>query len=138
MYVDYFYISNTELSQSVIWKNSYLLILFIKKKDYIVKEYIYNIGLLMVNIEFIWRGWEMGRMVSFNKSFPPFCTMWNKCYISQVRIVARSLNVRHNLESILCHLKVKIGPSWWWLYCSWIYNYLCYQCLSPCKHFNTY
>ena len=86
MYVDYFYISNTELSQSVIWKNFYLLILFIKKKDYIVKEYIYNIGLLMVNIEFIWRGWEMGRMVSFSKSFPLFCTKSNKCYISQVRI----------------------------------------------------
>ena len=24
------------------------------------------------------------------------------------------------------------GPSWW-SYCSWIYNYLCNQCLSPLK-----
>ena len=23
------------------------------------------------------------------------------------------------------------GPSWSWSYSSWIYNYLCYQCLSP-------
>jgi len=23
------------------------------------------------------------------------------------------------------------GPSWLWSYCSWIYNYLCNQCLSP-------
>jgi hypothetical protein len=22
------------------------------------------------------------------------------------------------------------GPSWSWSYCSWIYNYLCNQCLS--------
>jgi len=26
---------------------------------------------------------------------------------------------------------LKQGPSWWWSYCSWIYNYLCNQCLSP-------
>ena len=25
------------------------------------------------------------------------------------------------------------GPSWSWLYGSWIYNYLCNQCLSPLK-----
>ena len=24
------------------------------------------------------------------------------------------------------------GPSWPWSYGSWIYNYLCNQCLSPC------
>jgi len=23
------------------------------------------------------------------------------------------------------------GPSWLWSYGSWIYNYLCNQCLSP-------
>ena len=25
------------------------------------------------------------------------------------------------------------GPSWSWSYVSWIYNYLCNQCLSPIK-----
>jgi hypothetical protein len=25
------------------------------------------------------------------------------------------------------------GPSWSWSYGSWIYNYLCNQCLSPLK-----
>ena len=29
---------------------------------------------------------------------------------------------------ILTHL---LGSSWPWSYCSWIYNYLCNQCLSP-------
>jgi len=27
----------------------------------------------------------------------------------------------------------KRGLSWLWSYGSWIYNYLCYQCLSPLK-----
>jgi hypothetical protein len=27
----------------------------------------------------------------------------------------------------------KVGPSWSWSYDSWIYNYLCNQCLSPLK-----
>ena len=29
------------------------------------------------------------------------------------------------------HLLVLLGPSWSWSYGSWIYNYLCNQCLSP-------
>jgi hypothetical protein len=28
------------------------------------------------------------------------------------------------------HLKTWMGQSWPWSYCSWIYNYLCNQCLS--------
>jgi hypothetical protein len=27
--------------------------------------------------------------------------------------------------------KIYLGPSWPWSYGSWIYNYLCSQCLSP-------
>ena len=27
--------------------------------------------------------------------------------------------------------KIYLGPSWPWSYGSWIYNYLCNQCLSP-------
>jgi len=26
---------------------------------------------------------------------------------------------------------ITVGPSWPWSYGSWIYNYLCNQCLSP-------
>jgi len=26
------------------------------------------------------------------------------------------------------------GQSWSWSYVSWIYNYLCKQCLSPLSH----
>ena len=42
---------------------------------------IYNIGLLIVNIEFIWRGWEMGWKTSISESFPPFRAESNKFYI---------------------------------------------------------
>jgi hypothetical protein len=31
---------------------------------------------------------------------------------------------------ITCNLTSKLGPSWSWSYGSWIYNYLCNQCLS--------
>jgi len=34
------------------------------------------------------------------------------------------------LTSILFY-KGPLGPSWPWSYDSWIYNYLCNQCLSP-------
>ena len=35
---------------------------------------------------------------------------------------------------LLCYfLNAEQGPSWSWLYGSWIYNYLCNQCLSPLK-----
>jgi len=27
----------------------------------------------------------------------------------------------------------ELTASWSWSYCSWIYNYLCNQCLSPLK-----
>ena len=31
----------------------------------------------------------------------------------------------------LSFTNISQGPSWLWLYGSWIYNYLCKQCLSP-------
>jgi hypothetical protein len=39
------------------------------------------------------------------------------------------------LSFVLCFVYFYIfsGPSWSWSYGSWIYNYLCNQCLSPLK-----
>ena len=31
----------------------------------------------------------------------------------------------------ICNMEIYPGPSWPWSYGSWIYNYLCNQCLSP-------
>ena len=37
-----------------------------------------------------------------------------------------------NFGHLAC-FKLKYGQSWSWSYGSWIYNYLCNQCLSPLK-----
>ena len=33
----------------------------------------------------------------------------------------------------ILHTNFRQGPLWSWSYSSWIYNYLCNQCLSPLK-----
>jgi len=45
------------------------------------KPYIYNIGVLTVNIEFMWRGLEPGGRRAFSKSFHPFRAKPHKFYI---------------------------------------------------------
>jgi hypothetical protein len=36
------------------------------------------------------------------------------------------------LSATVCNfIIIELGPSWLWSYGSWIYNYLCNQCLSP-------
>ena len=42
---------------------------------------IYNIGVLMVNIEFLWRGLEMGERRAFSESFHPFHAEPHEFYI---------------------------------------------------------
>ena len=39
--------------------------------------------------------------------------------------------VFHVFHSILQRTMIHMGPSWPWSYGSWIYSYLCNQCLSP-------
>ena len=39
--------------------------------------------------------------------------------------------LRQGEKKVEPHLHKKVGPSWPWSYGSWIYNYLCNQCLSP-------
>jgi len=41
------------------------------------------------------------------------------------------LYVYFNLFMLYCIQINPLGPSWPWSYGSWIYNYLCNQCLSP-------
>ena len=42
---------------------------------------IYNIGALIVNIEFMWRGLETGERQAFSESFQPFRAEPHKLYI---------------------------------------------------------
>ena len=37
------------------------------------------------------------------------------------------------LRNFSSFIKCPVGPSWSWSYGSWIYNYLCKQCISPLK-----
>jgi hypothetical protein len=46
-----------------------------------VQEDIYNIGVLTVNIEFMWRGLETGKRTSFSESFHLFRAESHKFYI---------------------------------------------------------
>jgi hypothetical protein len=39
----------------------------------------------------------------------------------------------HEVDGLLFSVFLPLGLSWSWLYGSWIYNYLCNQCLSPLK-----
>jgi hypothetical protein len=44
-------------------------------------EQKYNIGVLTVNIEFLWRGLDTGERQAFNQSFQPFRAEPHKFYI---------------------------------------------------------
>ena len=55
---------------------------FKKKTDlYNGRLYIYNISVLTVNIEFMWRGLETGERRAFSESFQPFRAKPHKFYI---------------------------------------------------------
>ena len=71
------YINNTYIH---VYKTNHIFCINIIRL-FIHALYIYNIGLLTVNIEFIWRGWETGWKTSFSESFSPFRTESNKFYI---------------------------------------------------------
>ena len=47
---------------------------------------------------------------------------------NQIHIFAISIHFSYSTISIF---QIDKGPSWPWSYGSWIYNYLCNQCLSP-------
>jgi hypothetical protein len=59
---------------------------------------------------------------------PKYKTLIIFCDICIYNINIASSNT---IYSVLHTLKKKRGSSWSWSYGSWIYNYLCIQCLSP-------
>jgi hypothetical protein len=66
--------------------------------------YIYNIRLLMVNIEFIWKGLGTWREMSFSESILPFRAESNKFYIHyQWTNIVFILQSKAFLEIILTH-----------------------------------
>ena len=56
--------------------------------------------------------------------------IWSKCLYPHLvlYIFLPCIHIVHLIPT----LSIFLGPSWWsWSYGSWIYNYLCNQCLSP-------
>ena len=51
------------------------------------------------------------------------------CWFKYVSIIDAKPSMVYSLTSV-CWFKY-VGPSWSWSYGSWIYNYVCNQCLSP-------
>ena len=60
------------------------------------------------------------------------CVIANQLKIFSTHWLSLSLFQRgHRLLYRKCYIQHIWGPSWPWSYCSWIYNDLCNQCLSP-------
>ena len=56
------------------------------------------------------------------------------CYLEQTIQIIQPVDISNWVsEWLLLVIKWIRGPSWSWSYGSWIYNYLCTQCLSPLK-----
>ena len=64
----------------------------------------------------------------FPQERPPF--LWDHFFISEEWPYKRG-HCCICWRSKRLPLKFFLGPSWSWSYSSWIYNYLCNQCLSP-------
>jgi hypothetical protein len=60
--------------------------------------------------------------------------IWLKLHVCSIFFFSLVMHL-HLKTYCMGHIRVHIfrEPSWSWLYGSWIYNYLCNQCLSPQK-----
>jgi hypothetical protein len=64
--------------------------------------------------------------------YPLFHSCWTLCSKrNYMQIYFGTIPLEHS--EIFPKIKCYLGPSWSWSYCSWIYNYLCNQFLSPLK-----
>jgi len=80
-------------------------------------KYIYLVLKYQIYLYWIWNWLEMlGRLV-----FLTILKFHRNKFIFPDKL--------HNILTTV--LVIAEGPSWLWSYGSWIYNYLCHQCLSP-------
>ena len=74
--------------------------------------------------------YKAGIIISSNTSlFQPSCSKQNKTKYAHLMLT--------NNHSLI-HLYLQAVPSWSWSYGSWIYHYLCHQCLLPLKSNSVY
>ena len=62
------------------YASEYMSMVYVQNPLREVQEYIYNIGVLTVNIVLMWRGLETGGNTNFSESFHPFCAEPHKLY----------------------------------------------------------
>jgi hypothetical protein len=72
-----------------------------------VQEDIYNIGVLTVNIEFMWRGLETGERTSFSEFFHLFRAESHKFYIYR-KYTNIVFILQYNLQKIVIQFNNKI------------------------------
>jgi hypothetical protein len=72
---------------------------------------------------FCWYWWNCWSSL-FKLSFHNYKSNWEWA----VNIIIKSFSFLFTIIFLLIYL---MGASWPWSYGSWIYNYLCNQCLSP-------
>ena len=59
--------------------------------------------------------------------------LWDLC-LKYIKLSGGNLKIKTHLINFNWLLNISFisrGPSWLWSYGSWIYNYLCNQCISP-------
>ena len=101
-----------------------MLNLFINLLYLRYKHYIYPWGVCHVILTIRPGSWQL---MLKSMGLGPDTDSWRVMYCSYVL-----LNNSHSIktDNWLDNSNYKSGPSWPWSYGSWIYNYLCNQCLS--------
>jgi len=75
-------------------------------------------------------GFNISCIYSFRFSHPLILTFLHFTVITILFTIDLTIYIHLNLY-LLCVCWNFEGPSWLWSYGSWIYNYLCNQCISP-------
>jgi hypothetical protein len=118
-----------------------LLFCFYHRMKYCEYMYLYEFGSWLWCLRHFQRYFSYLVVVSFiggrNRSTqrqPPTCRIsLTNFYHKMLYRVHLSMSVIKIAFHSCIIIYIYTGPSWSWWYCSWIYNYLCNQCLSSLK-----
>ena len=95
-----------------------------------VIDKLHSIMLYLVHL--VWAGFELTTSVVIDTDF-----IWGNYHMKSNAYIFKPIDnivdiADHDVVNFeICRISPKYVFSWAWSYCSWIYNYLCNQCLSP-------
>ena len=82
----------------------------------------------------IWSVWILLSTICTCSIKQSFLEHWRFVFLNNLKWNCGNIWVRNVLKILIYVDREGVGgASWWWLYGSWICNYLCNQCLSPLK-----